>query len=74
MAKTLIEALTENFDPTQHRDTYREALLAAVEQKVKGQEIVAPAAAPEQAPVADLMEALQRSLESVQGREPSDTE
>ncbi|HVL82311.1 MAG TPA: Ku protein [Actinomycetota bacterium] len=68
MAQTLIDTLTEDFDPSQHSDSYREALLAAVEQKVQGREVVAPAASPEQAPVADLMEALERSLEEVRER------
>ena len=68
MANTLIDSLTEDFEPSAHHDTYREALLEAVERKVAGQEIVAPAASPEQAPVADLMDALERSLEEVRER------
>ncbi|HVE90974.1 MAG TPA: Ku protein [Actinomycetota bacterium] len=68
MAHTLIESLTEDFKPGDFKDTYREALLSAVERKIAGQEIVAPVAHDEEAPVADLMEALQKSLEEVQSR------
>jgi DNA end-binding protein Ku len=68
MANTLIESLSEDFDPSQFKDTYREALMSAVEQKIAGQEVVAPAAPEDQAPVVDLMEALQRSLQEVKER------
>jgi DNA end-binding protein Ku len=68
MAQTLIDSLTEDFDPSQYTDRYREALLEAVDQKIQGKEIVAPAA-PEEAPqVVDLSEALKRSLEQVKAR------
>lgn len=67
-ARLLIDNLTEEFDPSQHADQYREALLEAVAQKIEGKEIVA-AAAPEEAPaVVDLTEALKRSLEQVRSR------
>ena len=68
MANTLIENLTEDFRPEEFRDTYREALLAAVEAKVEGREIVAPAIPEDQAPVVDLMDALQASVEAVKSR------
>jgi DNA end-binding protein Ku len=71
MAQTLIANLTENFDPKQFGDTYREALMAAVQQKIDGKEIVAPAAAEEAPQVVDLTEALKRSLEEVKARSGS---
>jgi len=67
-ARLLIDNLTEDFDPSQYRDRYREAVMAAVEQKIQGQEIVAPAAAEEAPAVVDLTEALKRSLEEVKAR------
>ncbi|MEX0875481.1 MAG: Ku protein [Actinomycetota bacterium] len=68
MAQTLIDNLTEDFKPDQFKDRFREALMDAVEQKIAGKEIVAPAA-PEEAPqVVDLTEALKRSLEEVKAR------
>jgi DNA end-binding protein Ku len=67
-ANLLVDNLTEDFDPSQFSDRYREALLAAVEQKIEGKEIVAPEM-PEEAPqVVDLTEALKRSLEQVKAR------
>ena len=67
-ARLLIDNLTEDFDPSQYGDRYREALMAAVEQKIQGQEIVAPVAAEEAPAVVDLTEALKRSLEEVKAR------
>lgn len=68
MAQTLIENLTEDFQPDEFHDAYREALLEAVQEKIAGKEIVAPAAGEEEPQVVDLMEALERSLEEVKGR------
>ncbi|MGH8909484.1 MAG: Ku protein [Egibacteraceae bacterium] len=67
MAQSLIESLTEDFDPSQFRDTYRDRILDAVQAKVDGQEIVA-ADSEEPATVVDLMEALRRSVEQSKGR------
>ena len=63
MARTLIENLTEDWDPTQFGDQYREALLDIVEKKVAGEEITVPEAA-EETKVVDLMEALKASVEA----------
>ena len=41
MAEQLIESLTREFDPTAYRDEYREQLLAMIERKAAGEEIVA---------------------------------
>jgi DNA end-binding protein Ku len=61
MAKTLIENLTEDWNPEQYRDEYREALLEIVEKKAAGEEIVVQEAA-EPTKVVDLMEALKASV------------
>ena len=68
MAQTLIANLTEDFDPSQFGDRFREALLAAVQQKIDGKEIVAATVSEEAPQVVDLTEALQRSLEEVKAR------
>src|SRR5207249_11153337 len=39
MARSLIDNLTEDWEPEQYRDEYREALLDMVEKKVAGEEI-----------------------------------
>ena len=64
MARSLIENLTDEWDPDKYADEYREALLKLIEKKVAGEEIeyVAP---PEEAPkVVDLMDALRASVEA----------
>ncbi|MBN2909620.1 Ku protein [Polycladomyces sp. WAk] len=67
MARQLIESLSTSFDPGKYRDDYREALQAAIEKKISGEEIVqAPEAEPEK--VVDLMEALKASIEAAQKR------
>jgi DNA end-binding protein Ku len=64
LAKRLIAGLAaEAFEPAAYKDTYRERVLALVEQKAAGREvIVAPEAASPPATL-DLMDALKRSLE-----------
>jgi DNA end-binding protein Ku len=62
MAKSLIDNLTEPFEPGKFTDEYREALLGIVEKKIAGEEIeVVPE--PEPTKVVDLMEALKASVE-----------
>jgi DNA end-binding protein Ku len=66
IAKQLVESLAGDFEPTKYKDTYREAVLAMVEKKAAGEEIVV-AEEPEEdaAPVPDLMSALKASLDAV---------
>lgn len=70
MAKSLIENLTEPWNPDAYRDEYRDALLEIVEKKIAGEEIeVAPEAAP--AKVVDLMEALKASVAAARKKTPA---
>jgi DNA end-binding protein Ku len=62
MATSLIENLTEGWNPDAYTDEYREALLDIVEKKVQGEEIEF-IEAPEPTKVVDLMEALKASVE-----------
>jgi DNA end-binding protein Ku len=64
MARSLIENLTEAWEPERYTDEYREALVEMVEKKVAGEEVeVIPE--PEKAPeVVDLMDALKQSVEA----------
>jgi DNA end-binding protein Ku len=61
LAKTLISALAEDFQPEKYHDTYRENLRRMIDDKVAGRKVVEPPA-PRIAPVIDIMEALKRSL------------
>jgi DNA end-binding protein Ku len=63
MARTLIDNLTEDWDPEQYHDEYRQALMDMVEKKVAGEEIEV-IEAPEPTKVVDLMEALKASVEA----------
>jgi DNA end-binding protein Ku len=70
MAQTLIDMLSQDFKPEQYHDRYREAMLAAIESKLQGEEIVEAPAAP--APkVTDLMAALKASVEAARGTKPA---
>jgi DNA end-binding protein Ku len=67
MASSLIDLMTEDFDPEKYKDNYREALIKMIEAKVDGREI-ATAAPPPEAKVVDLMDALRASMESIKAR------
>ena len=65
MATSLIAEMTEDFDPAQYRDEYREALQQVIEAKIAGREVVQPEAPEtEGAPAVDLMSALRASVEA----------
>lgn len=46
MAASLIEAMSEDFDPSAYHDGYREALESLIEAKIAGGDVVRPAGAP----------------------------
>src|SRR3954454_2340037 len=72
MAEQLIESLSTQFDPSEYRDEYREQLLALIEQKAEGKEIVAPETeAPKATKAPDLMAALEESIAAVKGKSES---
>jgi DNA end-binding protein Ku len=65
MAESLIDTMTEDFEPDQYHDAYREALEAVVQAKVEGNDVVRPAGleAPEpKKQPADLTEILRASV------------
>lgn len=63
MAEQLIESMTGDFDATEYRDEYREALMSVIEAKVAG-EVPKPAAKAEPTRIGDLMAALEASVAS----------
>jgi DNA end-binding protein Ku len=71
MAQTLIENLTEPWNPDEYRDEYREALLEIIEKKAAGEQIEAVEAAPV-SKVVDLMDALKASVEAVKKDQPAE--
>lgn len=63
LARQLIEqGAVEEFKPQNYRDTVRERVLEAIQQKVDGQEITAEPAGAPQTKIIDLMDALKASL------------
>ncbi len=65
MAASLIETLSGDFDPSEHKDSYRDALNAVIEAKIAGREVVAPTQEqPTSGTVVDLMAALRASVEA----------
>jgi len=66
MAEQLIDSLSTEFEPDAYKDEYREQLLALIEEKAEGKEIVAPEAeAPKATKAPDLMAALEESIAAV---------
>jgi DNA end-binding protein Ku len=73
MAASLIDSMTEEFDPAAHRDGYREALAELVEAKVEGRDVVQPPGSDEgpSEPVS-LADALKASIAAARGdQEPA---
>jgi DNA end-binding protein Ku len=70
MAKSLIESLSEPWDPEIFKDEYREALLDIVEKKLAGEPVEAPSEVPP-ARVVDLMAALKASVEAAKAKTPA---
>ena len=71
MARQLVSTLAGEFDPEKYHDEYREEVLALIERKAAGEEIVAPAAPEEPAKVLDLMAALEASLARTGAKQPA---
>jgi DNA end-binding protein Ku len=68
MAEALIESLSTEFDPSSYHDEYREQLLALIERKAEGKEIIAPETEePKATKAPDLMAALEESIATVRG-------
>ncbi|MGH9000210.1 MAG: Ku protein [Acidimicrobiia bacterium] len=62
MARQLIDSLSGDFEPGKYRDEYLERVMALIDQKAEGAEIVTQVSEEEPAKVVDLMAALEASL------------
>jgi DNA end-binding protein Ku len=72
MAQQLIEALSNDFDPDKYHDEYREALMALIEEKASGAEVVhLPEKAAPESKVTDLMSALEASIAAAKKQKAS---
>jgi len=68
LAKTLVDAMTGEVDLADYRDKYSDDLRALVEAKVKGEELVPVADAPEEPRTINLMQALEESLKAASAK------
>ena len=73
MAYTLIELLTDDFDPEKYHDEYREALMQVIDAKLEGEEMPEVAAVGP-AKVTDIMSALRASVAAAKKRKKDDEE
>jgi DNA end-binding protein Ku len=65
MARSLVDSMAGDFDPTEYTDNYREALQSVIEAKIEGREIVeAEEPQPTAGNVVDLMSALRASVDA----------
>jgi DNA end-binding protein Ku len=68
LAMTLIESLAAEFEPAKFKDSYRENVMALIQAKVQGRQVVQAPEPQHLAPVIDIMEALKASLAA--GKKP----
>ena len=74
MAKQLVSAMTGEFDPSQYKDEYREALEAVIEAKVEGKETVEIEEPEEGGKLIDLMAALEASVNAAKASREASSE
>jgi len=65
IAEQLIDQLSTRFDPSKYEDTYQEALLGLIKQKMAGKPIHAGAKPQKATSVVDIMSKLKASLKQV---------
>jgi DNA end-binding protein Ku len=71
MAESLIQNYTQDFDPGEYQDVYRQRVMEAVQAKAAGEEVAVTEPAEESAQVVDLMDALTQSVEASKQRRGS---
>jgi DNA end-binding protein Ku len=70
MARSLIDSLSDDFEPEDFQDEYRSALEDLISKKVQGEEVTYAEPA-EPSKVVDLMDALRASVEAAQASKPA---
>ena len=68
IAEQLITSMASRWEPTRYRDTYHERVLDLIERKAQGEDVVVDRGQPDTPQVADLMDALQASVQAAQAR------
>ena len=67
MAEQLVESLASEWDPAKYTDEYREQVLALLQKKAEGEQLVMPESEEKPAKVINLVDALQASLDAARG-------
>ena len=70
VAKKLVDSLTDEWDPSRYKNTYRERVDELIEQKRAGHAVVHGTEERPKSNVIDLMSALQASIERTSGKRP----
>ncbi|HUR61207.1 MAG TPA: Ku protein [Candidatus Thermoplasmatota archaeon] len=70
MAEQLIESLSADFVPERYKDQYRDRVMAAIERKSAGDEVIVQPTAKPTSKAVDLMSALEKSLADARSRRP----
>lgn len=68
LALSLIDQLTDHFNPFDYKDTYNEELLEVIEKKAKGETVHPRGEEPRPTEVKNLMESLKKSLEEAKSK------
>jgi DNA end-binding protein Ku len=66
MATMLIDAMTTKFDASKYHDTYRNAVMEMIDEKVQGREVVHEEAHAQPTDILDLMSFLKKSIEQTE--------
>ena len=64
MAESLVDSLSDEFDPAKYHDDYREQVLELISKKAAGEEFEVPETEVEKPKIVDLMAALEASVEA----------
>ena len=70
LARTLIDSMTDTFEPSKYKDDYHDKVLAIIQAKIEGVALKPGTPAPKPGKVVDLMEILKQSLVETQKKEP----
>ena len=72
MARQLVSAMTGEFNASEYKDEYRDALMQVIESKIEGHEVKAPEPVEEGGKLIDLMAALEASVNAAKAARSSD--
>ena len=72
MARQLVSAMTGEFNASEYKDEYRDALMQVIESKIEGHEVKAPEPVEEGGKLIDLMAALEASVNAAKAARSAD--